>query len=111
MIFYKKNFSYCHSDIVYAPSVIDQKDLNLTPAVSGSLDKKRGRRCHLPRNKRWHPLPPILSNEPGTRKEYSYSTGTWSVRKTRAGLVKEKRGKKVPSFIKQKVASSSAFFV
>jgi hypothetical protein len=28
-----------------------------------------------------------------------------------AGFVNQKRGKKIPSFIKQKVASSSAFFV
>jgi hypothetical protein len=36
---------------------------------------------------------------------------TTGIAGTSAGFVRQKRGKKVPSFIKKKVASSSAFFV
>jgi hypothetical protein len=34
--------------------------------VTGSLNKKGGRRCNLLLNKRWNLLPSFLSNEPGT---------------------------------------------
>jgi hypothetical protein len=34
--------------------------------VPSSLDKKGGRRFHLLLRKRWHRIPPFLSNEPGT---------------------------------------------
>jgi hypothetical protein len=47
------------------------------PAMPGLLDKKEGRKWHLVLNKRWHLLPPILSNEFGT------------------GSLDKKRGKKV----------------
>jgi hypothetical protein len=36
-------------------------------SVSGSLDKKGGRRCNLLLNKRWNLLPPFLSYESDTR--------------------------------------------
>jgi hypothetical protein len=33
--------------------------------VPGLLDKKGGKRFHLLLSKRWHLLPPFMSNEPG----------------------------------------------
>jgi hypothetical protein len=52
-----------------------------TSAVPGLLNTKEKRRFHLLLSKRWHLLPPFLSNEPGT------------------GLVRQKkRGKKMPPF-------------
>jgi hypothetical protein len=53
-------------------------------------------KLHLLLIKKWSPLPPSLFNEPGTLLGGSLDT---------------KRGKKVQSFIRQKMASSSAFFV
>jgi hypothetical protein len=35
---------------------------------AGLLDKQGGRRCHLLLMKRWHLLPPFVSNEPGTER-------------------------------------------
>jgi hypothetical protein len=32
--------------------------------VLGSLVKKGGRRCHLLQSKKWHLLPPFMSNKP-----------------------------------------------
>jgi hypothetical protein len=45
--------------------------------VPGSLDKKGGRRCHLLHNKRWHLLPLLLSNEPGTGLKSTWSGATF----------------------------------
>jgi hypothetical protein len=39
---------------------------NIFYPLPGSLDKKEERRFHLLPRKRWHLLPPFLSNEPGT---------------------------------------------
>jgi hypothetical protein len=84
---------------------------------------------------RWNLLPPFLSNEPGTAHHMRIfeiiTNAMWIISvmhqirackivfrtmirpgtTTCAGFVRQKRWKKVPSIIKQKVASSSSFLV
>jgi hypothetical protein len=43
-----------------------EEQVSIIDTVPVPLDKKGGRRFHLLLHKRWHLLPPFVTNEPGT---------------------------------------------